>query len=129
MLRAPSISFEGGVVEMVVSCASEVALDLEAHASLHRVIRVHARLGDVGKGVRRGGGVASVGRAAGVTTSLGSPDVGAILCGTKIHQSSRTLEFIGEISLVLFEDLAAAFGATGEDFFPDGSAMRCKIPS
>jgi hypothetical protein len=38
MLCAPSISFEGGVVEMVVSCASEVALDLKAHASIHRVI-------------------------------------------------------------------------------------------
>ena len=87
-------------------------------------------MGDVGKGVRRGGGVASVGRAAGVTTSLGSPNVGAILCGTKIHQGSRTLEFVGEILAgVVRGKPADAFSATEGDFFPVGSAMRFKIPS
>jgi hypothetical protein len=38
VLRTPSISFEGRVVEMAVSGACGVALDPEAHASCHQVI-------------------------------------------------------------------------------------------
>jgi hypothetical protein len=100
MLRAPSISFEGEVVGMVVSCASTVAPNLEAHASLRRVIRVHARVGDVDKGVRRDGGVASVGRTTGITMAMGPPNLGVILCGMKTCRGSRALEFVG---LILFD--------------------------
>jgi hypothetical protein len=97
MLRVPSISFEGGVVGMVVKCASAVAPNLEAHASLCRVIRAHARVGDVDKGVRRDGSVASVVRATGITMALGPPNVGVILCGMKTRRGSRALEFVDVI--------------------------------
>jgi hypothetical protein len=45
----------------------------------HRVIRVHTRVGDMDRGVRRDKGVASVGRATGVAMVLGLPNAGAIL--------------------------------------------------
>jgi hypothetical protein len=44
---------------------------------------------DMDKRVRRDGGVALVVRATGVTMSLGSHDVGAILHGMKTNQGSR----------------------------------------
>jgi hypothetical protein len=34
-----------------------------------------------------------------------------------------------KFSLVPLRQTSCAFGATKEDFFPDGSDMRCKIPS
>jgi hypothetical protein len=130
MLRAPSISFEGGMVGMVVSCAPAVAPILGAHASLRRVIRVHARVGEVDKGVRRNKGMASVGEATGITTALGPPDVGAILHGMKTCRNSPALEFVGVILTgAVRGNPTTSFGTTGEDFFPNGSSMRCKIPS
>jgi hypothetical protein len=83
VLRIPSISFEGEVVGMVVSGAFGVAPDPEAHASLCRVIRVHARVGDMDSRVRRVESGASVGQAIGAATSLGSTNLGMILRGAK----------------------------------------------
>jgi hypothetical protein len=60
VLRTPSISFEGGVVEMAVGGAFGVVPVREAHASLRRVIRVHARVGNVDNRVRWAGGEDSV---------------------------------------------------------------------
>jgi hypothetical protein len=82
---------------MVVNCASTVAPILGVHASLRRVIQVHARQGNVDKGVHRDRGMASVDRATGITTALGSPDVGANLCGMKTCCGSRALDFVGVI--------------------------------
>ena len=115
---------------MVVSCAPAVAPILGAHASLRRVIRVHARVCKVDKGVQRNKGVASVGEATGITMTLGLLDVGAILHGMKTCHDSRALEFVGIILAgVVRGNPTASFGATGEDFFLDGSFMRCKTPS
>jgi hypothetical protein len=99
-------------------------------ASLHGVIRVHVRVGDVDKGVCRDRGAASVGRATGNTTTLGPPDVGAILCRVETCRGSRALEFIGAvIAGAGRSNHAAAFVATGKDFFLDEPAMGCKIHS
>jgi hypothetical protein len=81
VMHTPSISFDDGVVGMVVGGAFGIALVPEAHASLHRVIRGHAWVGDVG-------GEDSVGRATGFTMPLGPPDFGAILRGMKTRRGS-----------------------------------------
>jgi hypothetical protein len=47
------------------------------------VIRVHTRVGDIEKGVRRDRGAASVGRATSASMVLGPPDVVAILRGAE----------------------------------------------
>jgi hypothetical protein len=78
VLHTPSISFEGGVVRMVVGGAFGVAPVLEAHASLRRVIRVHARVGDVDNRVHHARGEDFVGRAIGIATPLGPSDFGSI---------------------------------------------------
>jgi hypothetical protein len=103
-------------------------LDPEAHASLCRVIRVHARVGDVGNGVRLVGSKASVGRAKSAATSLGPPNFGSILRGTKTCRVSHGLEPASGILASCSWQPAAAFGATRKDFFPNASPMRCKIP-
>jgi hypothetical protein len=51
----------------------------------------------VDKGVRRDRGAASVGRATCITTTLGPPDAGAILCGVEVCRGSRALEFISVV--------------------------------
>jgi hypothetical protein len=84
----------------------------------------------VDKGVHHDRGVASEGRATYITMTLGPPDVGTILRKMETHRGSRGLKFVGVIlASVVRVNHAAAFGATGEDFFLDGSAMRCKLPS
>jgi hypothetical protein len=80
VLRTPSISFDCAVVRMVVDGAFGVTLVPKVHASLCRVIQVHARVGDVDNGVRRVGGEDSVGRATSITMPLGPPYFGMILC-------------------------------------------------
>jgi hypothetical protein len=121
--------FEDGVVGMVVSSAFGVAPDPEVHASLRRVIWVHVRVGDVDNRVLRVGGEASVGWAIGITASLGPPDFGMILCGTKTRRGSHALgPADGILAGAIRGNPAAAFGTPREDFFPDGSTMGCKIP-
>jgi hypothetical protein len=62
--------------------------------------------------------------------ALGPPDVGTILHGMETRRGSHGLKFVGVIlASVVRVNPAAAFGTTGEDFFLDGSAMRCKLPS
>lgn len=53
MLRTPSFSFEGGVVGRVVGGTFGVAPDPVVLASLRRVIRVHARVGNMDNRVHR----------------------------------------------------------------------------
>jgi hypothetical protein len=65
-----------------------VTLVLGAHASLRRVNLVHTLVGDVAKGVRRDRGATLVVQATCVTTTLGPPDVGAILRGAETRRSS-----------------------------------------
>jgi hypothetical protein len=84
-----NISFEGGVV---IGHAPVAVLVPGAPASLRRV---HARVGDVDKGVCLDTGAATVDRATGITTFLGPPDVGAILLEVETYRGSRALEFIG----------------------------------
>jgi hypothetical protein len=84
----------------------------------------------VDKGVHHDGGTTSVGRFTCVTTSLGPPDVGTILREMKTNRVSRALQFIDVILAGgVRSNHVAAFGATREDFFSYGFAMRCKIPS
>jgi hypothetical protein len=93
------------------------------------VIRVYARVGDVDNGVHQAGGEDSVGRAIGVTPSLGPPDFGAILRGTKTRRGSCASGPAGKILTgAICGNPASAFGTTGKYFFLDGSVMRCKIP-
>jgi hypothetical protein len=76
------------------------------------------------------GGMASVGQATCVTTALGPRNVGAISRVMKTRRGSRTLEFVGVILAgAVRGNPAVAFGATGENLFPDGSTMWCKVPS
>jgi hypothetical protein len=97
MLRAPTISFEGQSGQSGCrSCPCGYASP-GAPASLRRVIRVHARVHDVDKGVCRDRGVASVSRAIGVTTTLVPIDVGAIPRGVETCRGSHALEFIGAV--------------------------------
>lgn len=60
MLRAPTISFEGAVIGVVIGCAPTAMPVPEAPASLCLVIRVHALVGDVDMGVRHDRRAASV---------------------------------------------------------------------
>jgi hypothetical protein len=56
-------------------------------------------------------------------------DFGAILHGTKTRRGSRALGPIdGILAGAVHVGPAAAFGATRDDLFLDGSAMRCRIP-
>jgi hypothetical protein len=126
VLRTSSISFEGRVVEMVVSGACGVTLDPEAHASHHQVIRVHTRVGDMDSGVHRVESRTSVGRATSVATFLGLTDFGVTPWNKNMPRFSHCWQNFHWRRL---GDLAVAFGATREGFFPGGSAMRCRIPS
>ena len=78
------------------------------------------------KGVRRDRSAASVGRAIGATMVLGPHDAGAILRGAEACRDPHALEFVCE---VLAGVGRGTLGATGKDLFPDGSTMRCRMPS
>jgi hypothetical protein len=127
VMSFPSISFEGGVVEMVACGAFRVMLDPKALTSFCRVIRVHTRVRDVDNGVRRAGGEASIGRAAGIGSFLGPPAFSVFLRGTKTCRGSRTAG--GILAGVVRNFHASASSFPRGDFFPDGSAMQCKAPS
>jgi hypothetical protein len=66
-------------------------------------------------------------RATGIRAFLGTSDFGVILRGTMPLRGSRTAG--GILAGVVRDFLAAAFGVPREGFFPDGSAIQCKVPS
>jgi hypothetical protein len=56
------------------------------------------------------------------------PHASTILCRAEAGRDPRTLEFVGVVLVGLRRgEPAPAFGAIGEDLFPDGFAMRCRM--
>jgi hypothetical protein len=112
---------------MITCGSSRVMLGLGAFASLRQGIRVHTWVGELDNGVCHAGGEVLIDQAVGIRAFLGPSNFGTILCGTKTLLGSRTA---GEILAgAVHGFLAAAFGIPKEGFFPDGSAMQCKVPS
>jgi hypothetical protein len=127
VVRTPSISFEGGAVEMTTYGTSMASLGPGAFASLRRVIRVHTWVGEVDNGVRHAGGEVLIDRATHIRALLGPPNFGAILCEMKTLRGSRTA---GRILVgVVRGFLAATFGVPREGFSWMGPLCGARLPS
>jgi hypothetical protein len=83
-------------------------------------------VGDVDNRVRRTRGKASIDRAVGIESFRGPPDFSAVLRGTKTCRRSHAAG--GILANIVRDFPAAASSFPRGDFFPDGSAMRCKAP-
>jgi hypothetical protein len=83
MSCAPAVSHVSGAARTVVVLVPAATPVTRLLASFCRVIRVHTRVGDVDKGVRRDRGAASVGRPTGAAMAPGPTDGGTILCGAE----------------------------------------------
>lgn len=126
VLHGPAISLENRAVGTIVGRVPAAMLVSRLFASFCQLIRVHARVGDVDKGVHRDRGAALVGQATGATMVLGPHDAGAILRGAEACRDPRALEFV---CAVLADVGRGTLGATRKDLFLDGSTMRCRMPS
>jgi hypothetical protein len=74
----------GGVARIIVGVAPAATPIPRLSAPFHRVIWVHARLGEVDKGVYHVKGTTLVGQATGATMALGLAAAAAVLRGAEV---------------------------------------------
>jgi hypothetical protein len=82
--RVPVVSHVSGAAGTIVDLVSAAMSVLGLSTLFCPLIRVHTRVGDMGRGVRHDKGATSVSRATCVVMALGSPYADAILRGAKV---------------------------------------------